>query len=162
MLKRLFNNQKRQNNREYTGKDLLYVTATGAINGLLSPVTNGICASVTKTVGTKLGLTVVKETGEASLSKINSNKDLPKISISDHTYMRMIDRNLCNTVKNNDGTIIGYSDFIELLASAVQNTKNPGKNVVISGVQGASGIKMIVQPIYDGKKLSEIRIESVM
>lgn len=52
------------NNREYTGKDLLYDTATGAINGLLSPVTNGIGASVTKTVGTKLGLTVVKETGE--------------------------------------------------------------------------------------------------
>lgn len=80
---------------------------------------------------------------------------MPKISISDHTYMRMIDRNLCNTVKNNDGTIIGYSDFIELLASAVQNTKNPGKNVVISGVQGTSGIKMIVQPIYDGKNFQK-------
>lgn len=47
--------------REYSGKDLLYDSATGAVNGLFAPVTNGIGASVTKTIGKKLGLTVVKE-----------------------------------------------------------------------------------------------------
>ena len=42
------------NEREYNGKDLLYDSATGAINGLLAPVTNGVGNTVTKTIASKI------------------------------------------------------------------------------------------------------------
>ena len=50
--------------KEYTGKDLLYDIATGGINGLLAPVTNGLGNCVTKTIGKKLGLKIVQEGAE--------------------------------------------------------------------------------------------------
>ena len=41
-------------NKEYNSKNLLYDCATGAVNGLLAPITNGIGNTVTKTIGKKI------------------------------------------------------------------------------------------------------------
>ena len=50
--------------REYSGKDLLYDGVTGGINGLLGPITNGIGNTVTKTIATKFGISILKEGAE--------------------------------------------------------------------------------------------------
>lgn len=50
--------ESKLNGREYNGSNLLYDTATGAVNGLFAPITNGLGSSLTKTIACKFGLEV--------------------------------------------------------------------------------------------------------
>lgn len=131
--------------REYSGKDLLYDTATGAVNGLLAPVTNGIGASVTKTVGTKLGLTIAKEGAEEIVEQGI------KSSLKSIIMAQTVDVIGGNTAKRAlalgagmavDGALGGASD--NMVRAALN-----GEDVTKAGIQGAVG-GLIMAPIIGG------------
>ena len=131
--------------KEYSGKDLLYDTATGSINGLLAPVTNGIGNTVTKTIGTKLGLTVVKEGAEEVVEQgvkqgiksivLNQTADV----VGGTVAKRAIALGAGMAV---DGALGGASD--NMVRAALN-----GENVLEAGVQGAVG-GLVMAPLIGG------------
>lgn len=135
--------------KEYTGKDLLYDTATGAINGLLAPVTNGIGNTVTKTIGTKFGLTVLKEGGEEVVEqgvKQGLKQGFKSMVLNQTTDVvggtlgkRAIALGAGMAV---DGALGGASD------NMVRAGLN-GENIFKAGVEGAIG-GMIMAPVIGG------------
>ena len=137
------------NNKEYSAKDLLYDTATGGINGLLSPVTNGLGNCVTKTIGKKLGLKIVQEGAEEAAEQIVKQgiKQAAKSAI----LTQSVDVAGGTIAKRAvalgagmalDGALGGASDN---MVRAVLN----GENVLKAGVEGAIG-GAIMSPIIGG------------
>ena len=131
--------------RDYTSKDFWYDTATGAINGLLAPITNGIGACVTKSIGQKLGLTVLKEGTEeileqgakASLKSLITSQGV-KVS-GGSLATRAVATGAGMAV---DGSLGGAAD------NAVRAAMN-GENIIDAAVQGAVG-GLIMAPVIGG------------
>lgn len=137
------------NDREYTGKDLLYDTATGAINGLLAPLTNGLGNTVTKTIGKKLGLKVVQEGAE---------------EVAEQAVKQGFKQGLKSAVLNQSTDVVGGSlakRAVSLgaglavdgaLGGAGDNMVRAalnGENIIKAGIQGAVG-GLIMAPIIGG------------
>ncbi len=135
--------------KEYKGKDLLYDTATGAINGLLAPVTNGLGNTVTKTIGQKLGLKIVKEGAE---------------EVAEQAVKQGIKQTAKNIVLNQTvdvagGTVgkralaLGAGMAVDgALGGAADNMVRAGlenENIIEAGIQGAVG-GAIMAPIIGG------------
>ena len=55
--------------REYTLDDAKRDAATGGFSGILAPVTGGMGGAIGKTVATKLGIQVIKQTGKSALQQ---------------------------------------------------------------------------------------------
>ena len=137
------------NDREYSGKDLLYDTATGAINGLLAPLTNGLGNTVTKTIGKKLGLKVVQEGAEEVAEQavkqgfkqglksavLNQSTDVVGGSLA----KRAVSLGAGMAV---DGALGGAGD--NMVRAALN-----GENIIKAGIQGAVG-GLIMAPIIGG------------
>lgn len=135
--------------KEYKSKDLLYDTLTGAVNGVMAPVTNGIGASLTKTVGQKLGLKVVQEGAETAVkqgikqglkSKIISSILTQNVDVAGGTLLKRAVA--IGSGFAIDGAISGASD--NMVRAALN-----GEDVLKSGVQGAIG-GAIAAPIIGG------------
>ena len=135
--------------KEYKGKDLLYDTATGSINGLLAPVTNGLGNTVTKTIGQKLGLKIVQEGAEevAEQAVKQGIKQTAKNIVLNQTLdvaggtvgKRALALGAGMAV---DGALGGASD--NMVRAALE-----GENVLQAGVEGAIG-GAIMSPIIGG------------
>ena len=134
--------------RDYTGKDLLYDTATGAINGLFAPITNGIGACVTKTVGSKLGLTVVKEgtqeiieqTAKQSIKSIITQQGVDVIG---GTFAKRALATAAGMAV--DGAIGGSTD--NMIRAALDGEDLEG--ILEAGAEGAVG-GLIMAPVIGG------------
>ncbi len=131
--------------RKYSGKDLLYDSTTGAVNGLFAPVSNGVGVSVTKSVAQKLGLTVVKEGTEEVLEQ-GTKQGLKTIItqqgvdvIGGSFAKRAVATSAGMAV---DGAIGGATDN---MARAALN----GENVLEAGVEGAIG-GLVMSPVIGG------------
>lgn len=136
-------------NNEYSKKDLIHDTLTGAVNGVLAPVTNGIGASVTKTIGKKLGLVVVtdgiKETVQqgAKATLAQSAKSILTTRSVDVLEGTLAKRALAlGAGMAVDGAISGASD--NALRAGLE-----GENVIKAGAQGAIG-GLIMAPVIGG------------
>lgn len=135
--------------KEYTGKDLLYDTATGSINGLLAPITNGIGNTVTKTIGKKLGLKIVQEGAEEATEQVIKQgiKQTAKNMVLNQTLdvaggtvgKRALALGAGMAV---DGALGGASD--NMVRAALN-----GENVLKAGVEGAIG-GLIMAPVIGG------------
>ncbi len=135
--------------KEYKGKDLLYDTATGGINGLLAPVTNGLGNTVTKTIGKKMGLKIVQEGAEevAEQAVKQGIKQTAKNMVLNQTLdvaggtigKRAIALSAGMAV---DGALGGASD--NMVRAALN-----GENVLKAGVEGAVG-GLIMAPVIGG------------
>lgn len=135
--------------KEYSGKDLLYDTVTGGINGVLAPVTNGIGNTVTKTIGTKLGLTIVKEGAEEVVEqgvKQGVKQGLKSIVLNQTTDV------IGGTVAKR-AVALGAGMAVDgALGGAADNMVRAGlngENVLEAGVQGAVG-GLIMAPVIGG------------
>ena len=131
--------------REYSSKDFWYDTATGAINGLLAPITNGIGACVTKSIGQKLGLTVLKE-GTEEIIEQGAKASLKSLITSQGVKVsggslagRAVATGAGMAV---DGSLGGAAD------NAVRAAMN-GENIIDAAVQGAVG-GLIMAPVIGG------------
>ena len=106
--------------REYTGKELLYDAATGAINGLLAPVTNGLGNTVTKTIGQKFGLKIVKEGAE---------------EVAEHAVKQGVKQGLKSAVLNQSTDVVGGSIAKRAIAT--------GAGMAVDGALGGAGDNMV-------------------
>lgn len=135
--------------KEYSGKDLLYDTATGGINGLLAPITNGLGNTVTKTIGKKLGLKIVQEGAEevAEQAVKQTFKQAAKSAILNQTLdvaggtigKRALALGAGMAV---DGALGGASD--NMVRAALN-----GENVIQAGIEGAAS-GAVMSPIIGG------------
>lgn len=134
------------NGKGYSGKNLLYDAATGGINGLLAPVTNGLGNTVAKTIAKKLGLKVIQGGAEQAVSQ--GIKQTAKGVILNQTIdivgggaigKRAAALGVGMAV---DGTVGGASDG--MLRAALN-----GEDIFEAGVQGAIG-GMIMAPVIGG------------
>ena len=135
--------------KEYNGKDLLYDVATGGINGLLAPVTNGLGNTVTKTIGQKLGLKIVQEGAEevAEQAVKQGFKQAAKSAVLNQTLdvaggtvgKRAVALGAGMAL---DGALGGASD--NMVRAALN-----GENIIKAGIQGAVG-GMVMAPIIGG------------
>ncbi len=135
--------------KEYAGKDLLYDTLTGGINGVLAPITNGLGNTVTKTIGKKLGLKIIQEGAEEVAEqgiKLGIKQTAKNIVLN-------------QTIDVAEGTIgkralaIGAGMAIDgALGGASDNMLRAGlngENVIEAGIQGAIG-GAIMSPVIGG------------
>ena len=135
--------------KEYSSKDLLYDTATGGINGLLAPVTNGLGNTVTKTIGKKLGLKIIQEGAEEAAEQV------VKQGIKQTAKSMIINQSLdvaggtigkralaLGTGMAVDGALSGASD--NMVRAALN-----GEDVLKSGIEGAIG-GMMMAPVIGG------------
>ena len=134
--------------REYTGKDLLYDATTGSINGLFAPVTNGVGACVTKTVGKKLGLTVVKEGTEEVIEQtakqgIKSVITQQGVDVIGGTFAKRAAATAAGMAV--DGAIGGSTD--NMVRAALGGEDLAG--ILQAGVEGAAG-GLIMSPVIGG------------
>lgn len=134
--------------RDYTGKDLLYDTATGATNGLFAPVTNGIGACITKTVGKKLGLTVVKEGTKEAIEQaakqgIKSIITQQGVDVIGGTFLKRAAATAAGMAA--DGAVGGSTD--NMLRAALNG--EDAKGIIQAGVEGAIG-GLIMAPVIGG------------
>lgn len=135
--------------KEYSGKDLLYDIATGTINGIFAPVTNGLGNCVTKTIAKKLGLEVL-ENGVKQGAKQIAKQGI-KQSIKSAILTKTVDvaggtigkRAIAlGTGMAIDGALSGASD--SMVKAALE-----GDDIIKAGVQGAAG-GLIMAPIIGG------------
>ena len=135
--------------KDYNAKDLLYDTATGAINGLIAPVTNGLGNCVTKTVGKKLGLEIIEQGGKQAAKEVV--KQTASQGIKSAILSQSVDVAGGTVLKRAaalgagmalDGALGGASD--NMVRAALN-----GDNVVKAGVEGAIG-GLILSPIIGG------------
>ena len=134
--------------REYTGKDLLYDAATGAVNGLFAPVTNGVGACVTKTVGKKLGLTVVKEGTKEAIEQgakqgLKSIITQQGVDVIGGTFAKRALATASGMAI--DGAIGGSTD--NMIRAALDG--EDAKGIFEAGVQGLAG-GLIMSPVIGG------------
>lgn len=135
--------------KEYKGKDLLYDTTTGAINGLLGPITNGIGNTVTATIGKQITKTVVKEGAEevAEQAVKQGIKQTAKNVILNQTV------NLTGGTAAQKALAMGAGMAVDgALGGASDNMVRAGlngENVLKAGVEGAIG-GAIMAPIIGG------------
>lgn len=134
--------------RDYTAKDLLYDSATGAINGLFAPITNGVGACVTKTVGNKLGLTVVKEGTKEVIEQtakqgIKSIITQQGVDVIGGTFLKRAAATAAGMAV--DGAIGGSTD--NMVRAALDGEDIEG--VLQAGVEGAIG-GLIMAPVIGG------------
>lgn len=135
--------------KEYAGKDLLYDTLTGGINGVLAPITNGLGNTVTKTIGKKLGLKIIQEGAEEAAEqgiKLGIKQTAKNIVLN-------------QTIDVAEGTIgkralaLGAGMAIDgALGGASDNMLRAGlngENVIEAGIQGAIG-GAIMAPVIGG------------
>ena len=135
--------------KEYNKKDLLYDSLTGAVNGLLAPVTNGIGNTVTKTIGGKLGIKVA-QTGAEKVTE-QAVKQGIKQTAKNVILNQAVDVSGGSIAKRVlalgagmavDGALGGASD------NMVRAGLN-GDNVIDAGIQGAIG-GAIMAPVIGG------------
>ena len=134
--------------REYSGKDLLYDSATGAVNGLFAPVTNGVGACVTKTVGKKLGLTVVKEGTKEAIEQgakqgLKSIITQQGVDVIGGTFAKRAAATAAGMAI--DGAIGGSTD--NMIRAALDGEDLAG--ILQAGVEGAAG-GLIMSPVIGG------------
>lgn len=134
--------------REYSGKDLLYDSATGAVNGLFAPVTNGVGACVTKTVGKKLGLTVVKEGTKEAIEQgakqgLKSIITQQGVDVIGGTFAKRALATASGMAI--DGAIGGSTD--NMIRAALDG--EDAKGILEAGVQGLAG-GLIMSPVIGG------------
>ena len=134
--------------REYSGKDLLYDSATGAVNGLFAPVTNGVGACVTKTVGKKLGLTVVKEGTKEAIEQgakqgLKSIITQQGVDVIGGTFAKRALATASGMAI--DGAIGGSTD--NMIRAALDG--EDAKGIFEAGVQGLAG-GLIMSPVIGG------------
>ena len=134
--------------REYSGKDLLYDSATGAVNGLFAPVTNGVGACVTKTVGKKLGLTVVKEGTKEAIEQgakqgLKSIITQQGVDVIGGTFAKRALATASGMAI--DGAIGGSTD--NMIRAALDG--EDAKGILEAGVQGFAG-GLIMSPVIGG------------
>lgn len=135
--------------KEYKGKDLLYDTVTGGINGLLGPITNGVGNTVTATIGKQITKTVVKEGAEevAEQAVKQGIKQTAKNVILNQTV------NLTGGTAAQRALAIGAGMAVDgALGGATDNMTRAalnGENVLKAGVEGAIG-GAIMSPIIGG------------
>ena len=134
--------------REYSGKDLLYDAATGAVNGLFAPVTNGVGACVTKTVGKKLGLTVVKEGTKEAIEQgakqgLKSIITQQGVDVIGGTFSKRALATASGMAI--DGAIGGSTD--NMIRAALDG--EDAKGIFEAGVQGLAG-GLIMSPVIGG------------
>lgn len=137
------------NGKEYSGKDLLYDTATGGLNGLLAPITNGLGNTVTKTIGQKFGLKIIQEGAEevAEQAVKQGFKQAAKSAILNQTLdvaggtigKRAVALGAGMAL---DGAMSGASD--NMLRAALN-----GENVLKAGAEGFVG-GLIMAPLIGG------------
>ena len=135
--------------REYSGKDLLYDGITGGINGLLGPITNGIGNTVTKTIATKFGLTVLKE-GAEEVAEQGLKQGFKQFAKS--VVLNQSDDIIGGTLKQrmialgagmaSDGALGGASD--NMVRAALE-----GEDILKAGAEGFVG-GLIMAPIIGG------------
>ncbi|MCM1265683.1 MAG: hypothetical protein NC200_05735 [Candidatus Gastranaerophilales bacterium] len=133
------------NGKEYNGKDLIYDVATGGINGLLAPVTNGVGNTVTKTVAQKLGLKALQ--GGAEQVAVQGAKQTAKnviltqaVDVAGGTFAKRVAALGAGMAL--DGAVSGSA--YNMVRASVE-----GENVLEAGVQGAIG-GMIMAPVIGG------------
>ncbi len=127
--------------KEYKSKDLLYDTITGGINGLMGPVTNGLGNCVTKTIGKKLGLSIIGESTEQIAKQgIKSAILNQSIDVAGGTiFKRAI---ALGSGMALDGALGGASD--NMVRAALN-----GEDIAKAGIEGAIG-GMIMAPVIGG------------
>ncbi len=135
--------------KEYSKKDLIYDFATGSINGLMAPITNGLGNCVTKTIGKKFGLKIIGEGAEQAAKQVvkQSAAQGIKSAIINQTIdvaggtitKRAIALGAGMAV---DGALGGASD--NMIRAALN-----GENIFEAGVQGAVG-GLIMAPVIGG------------
>ena len=135
--------------KEYKGKDLLYDTLTGGINGLLAPITNGLGNTVTKTIGKKLGLKIIQEGAEEAVEqaiKLGFKQTAKNIVLNQTIDVaggtigkRALALGAGMAV---DGALGGASD--NMLRAGLN-----GENIIEAGIQGAIG-GAIMSPVIGG------------
>ena len=92
------------------------------------------------------------------LRKSMPNSPTSNIEIGDHALLRMMDRNIANVVDNSTGNVIEYGNFIKLILENANDAIKKGKNeFVISGVEGSSGIRVLLK-----KEGSKFIIDSII
>ncbi len=127
--------------KEYNKKNLTYDFATGALNGVMAPITNGLGNCVTKTIGKKFGLKIfeqgARQTAQQGLKSVILTKsvdvaggNVAKRAISLGAGMAL------------DGALGGASD------NALRAGLNK-ENVFKAAIQGAIG-GLILSPIIGG------------
>lgn len=127
--------------KEYSKKDLLFDTATGALNGLLAPVTNGLGNCVTKTIGKKFGLKIIGEGAQQAASQgIKAALLNQTVDVAGGTILkRAVALGAGMAV---DGALSGASD--NMVRAALN-----GEDIAKAGIQGAVG-GLIMAPVIGG------------
>ena len=74
-------------NKKYSLKGFGHDSATGAFSGLLAPITAGFGGAVGKTVGTRLGLSVIKSTATSSRTIANTALKRALINPAGYEYL---------------------------------------------------------------------------
>ncbi len=135
--------------KDYNSKDVLYDIATGAINGIMAPVTNGLGNCVTKTIGKKLGLEVIEQGGKQVAAEVA--KQTAKQGLKSAILTQSVDVAGGSIVKRAaalgagmaiDGALSGASD--NMVRAALE-----GEDVIKAGAQGAVG-GLILSPVIGG------------
>lgn len=131
--------------KEYKGKDLLYDTVTGGINGLLGPITNGVGNTVTATIGKQIFKETAEEVAEQAVKQ--GFKQTAKNVILNQTV------NLTGGTATKRALAMGAGMAVDgALGGAADNMTRAalnGENVLKAGVEGAIG-GAIMSPIIGG------------
>ena len=131
--------------KEYKGKDLLYDTVTGGINGLLGPITNGVGNTVTATIGKQIFKETAEEVAEQAVKQ--GFKQTAKNVILNQTV------NLTGGTAAKRALAMGAGMAVDgALGGAADNMTRAalnGENVLKAGVEGAIG-GAIMSPIIGG------------
>ncbi len=127
--------------KEYKGKDLFYDFATGAINGVMAPVTNGLGNCVTKTIGKKFGLQIIGEGAEQAVKQTAKSVILTKtVDVAGgNIAKRAVSLGAGMAV---DGALGGASD--NMVRAALN-----GEDIAKAGIKGAIG-GLIMSPVIGG------------
>ena len=76
-----------------------------------------------------------------------------KITISDHAYLRMLDRNMVSVADNKQGRLLSFQELADVIKNNAEKelqTVSPKKEIVIQGYRNGSGIKLLLKYNPDG------------
>lgn len=140
--------------KEYTSKNLLYDTVSGGINGLLGPITNGIGNTVTKTIATKFGISILKE-GAEEVAEQGIKQGFKQFA--KNVVLNQSDDIIGGTLKQRaialsagmatDGALGGASD--NMVRAALE-----GEDILKAGAEGFVGGFVMAPIIGGGMKLA--------
>ena len=76
-----------------------------------------------------------------------------KVKISDHAYLRMLDRNMVSVADNSKCRLLSFQELIEVIKNNAEKelqTVSPKKEIIIQGYRNGSGIKLLLKYNADG------------